>query len=82
VANRRPTRLGDRNIDLPIEVADSERRFHNDARRFARLLVSEIKYYNDQNVIAGRQNCDLYDRLRAAIDRSREMYNQRVEPVV
>ncbi|MEW6362247.1 MAG: hypothetical protein AB1477_09065 [Acidobacteriota bacterium] len=82
VANRRPTRLGDRNIDLPIEVADSERRFHNDARRFARLLVSEIKYYNDQKVIEGRQNCDLYDRLREAIDRSREMYNQRVEPVV
>ena len=33
-------RLSDRPVDLPIEVPDDERRLHNDARRFARLLVS------------------------------------------
>ena len=28
-------RFGDKNVDLPIEVAENERRYHNDARRFA-----------------------------------------------
>lgn len=76
------TRLSDRNVDLPIEVADDERRLHNDARRFARLLVSEIKLYNEQKVVEGREGSDLYDRLREAIDRSREMYDKRVQPAV
>ena len=75
-------RLSDRNVDLPIEVADDERKLHNDARRFARLLVSEIKLYNEQQVTQGREQCDLYDRLREAIDRSREMYEKRVKPAV
>jgi hypothetical protein len=76
------TKLSDRNVDLPIEVADDERRLHNDARRFARLLVSEIKLYNEQKVVEGRESSDLYDRLREAIDRSREMYDKRVQPAV
>ncbi len=75
-------RLSDRNVDLPIEVADEERKLHNDARRFARLLVSEIKLYNEQSVAEGREHHDLYDRLREAIDRSREMYEKRVKPAV
>jgi hypothetical protein len=76
------SRLSQRNIDLPIEVSDDERKLHNNARRFARLLVSEIKLYNEQQVVAGRDSGDLYVRLREAIDRSREMYDRRVEPAV
>jgi hypothetical protein len=75
-------RFGDRSVDLPIEVPEDERRLHNDARRFARLLVSEIKLYNEQKVAEGRQSNDLYDRLKEAIDRSREMYDKRVQPPV
>lgn len=84
VAAAQPTksRLSDRHVDLPIEVGDDERRLHNDARRFARLLVSEIKLYNEQKVNEGRDAADLYDRLREAIDRSREMYDKRVQPQV
>lgn len=76
------TRFSDRNVDLPIEVAEDERRLHNDARRFARLLVSEVKLYNEQKVKEGRESSDLYERLREAIDRSREMYDKRVQPPV
>jgi hypothetical protein len=76
------TRFSDRNVDLPIEVAEDERRLHNDARRFARLLVSEVKLYNEQKVKEGREASDLYERLREAIDRSREMYDKRVQPPV
>lgn len=75
--------LADRHIDLPVEVtSEEERRYHNEARRFARLLVSEIKLYNQQKVEEGRRAGDLYDRLREAIDRSREMYDKRVKPSV
>jgi len=69
--------------DLPVSVAsEEERRLHNDARRFARLLVSEIKLYNEQKVAEGRSQLDLYERLREYIDRSREMYDKRVKPEV
>ena len=76
------SRFSERNVDLPIEVTEDERRLHNDARRFARLLVSEIKLYNEQKVKEGRDGNDLYERLREAIDRSREMYDKRVQPPV
>ena len=72
-----------RDAELPVEVSgDEERRLHNDARRFARLLISEIKLYNEQKVAEGRIEHDLYDRLREYIDRSREMYDKRVKAEV
>ncbi|QYO66379.1 hypothetical protein [Leptolyngbya sp. 7M] len=79
----RPTgRLSSRNLDLPIAVSEDERPLHTKARRFARLLVEEIKLYNQQKVEEGRNSSNLYDQLREAIDRSREMYDKRVEPMV
>jgi hypothetical protein len=78
-----PRRRYGTDVELPVDVAnEDERRLHNDARRFARLLVSEIKLYNEQKVIEGRSQNDLYDRLREYIDRSREMYDKRVKPEV
>jgi hypothetical protein len=69
--------------ELPVEVAsDDERQLHNKARRFARLLVSEIKLYNEMKVREGRLEGDLYERLREDIDRSRQMYDKRVDPIV
>jgi hypothetical protein len=51
---------------------------HDEARRFARLLVSEIKLYNESKVEAGRKNRDLYERMKEDIDRSRQMYDERI----
>lgn len=51
---------------------------HDEARRFARLLVSEIKLYNESKVELGRKNNDLYERLKEDIDRSRQMYDERI----
>lgn len=62
--------------------AGEDERLHADAKRFARLLVSEIKLYNETHVTEGRQNQDLYLRLKRDIDRSREMYEKRVSPTV
>jgi outer membrane biosynthesis protein TonB len=78
-----PRRRYGADVELPVEVgSDEERRLHNDARRFARLLVSEIKLYNEQKVADGRSHGDLYQRLREYIDRSRDMYDKRVKPEV
>ena len=67
---------------VPTPASETEQRAHNDARRFARLLVSEIKLYNAAKVNDGRRNYDLYDRLKDEIDRSRKVYDKRVSPAV
>ena len=69
-------------MTVPSPASETEQRAHNDARRFARLLVSEIKLYNAAKVNEGRRNFDLYDRLKDEIDRSRKVYDKRVSPAV
>ena len=64
------------------QQAPDEEGLHAEARRFARLLVSEIKLYNEHHVVEGRGNRDLYLRLKRDIDRSREMYEKRISPIV
>ncbi len=65
-----------------VNVAADDEALHEEARRLARLLVSEIKLYNEEQVEEGRRNRDLYERLKDDIDRSRQMYEERVEPRV
>lgn len=50
---------------------------HRKAQRFARLLVDEIKLYNQAKVTEGRKNKDLYDRLKEDIDKSRATFKKR-----
>jgi hypothetical protein len=50
---------------------------HRKAQRFARLLVDEIKLYNQAKVAEGRKNKDLYDRLREDIEKSLTTYQKR-----
>ena len=52
------------------------------ARRYARLLLSEIKLYNEGAVRVGRQQKDLLQRLRAEIDRAQRLYEERVPPAL
>jgi len=47
------------------------------ARRFAKLLVEEIKLYNQTKVAEGRTHHDLYIRLREDIEKSRAAYQKR-----
>ena len=64
----------------PVELApptEEEEKIHRDARRFSKLLVSEIELYNRSGVEEGRRNRDLYLRLKKDIDRSRETYEKR-----
>jgi hypothetical protein len=59
--------------ESPAEDAE----IHRKAQRFARLLVDEIKLYNQAKVAEGRRNKDLYDRLREDIDKSRGTFQKR-----
>lgn len=65
-----------------VPVAPNTESLHEEARRLARLLVSEIKLYNEDQVEEGRRNRDIYERLKEDIDRSRQMYDERVDPQV
>jgi hypothetical protein len=50
---------------------------HDRARRFAKLLVDEIKLYNQAKVTEGRNRGDLYSRLHEDIEKSRAAYQKR-----
>jgi DNA replication initiation complex subunit (GINS family) len=59
------------------QLSEAEQKIHKDARRFAKLLVSEIELYNKAKVAEGRKNWDLYKRLKTDIDRSRLTFEKR-----
>ena len=63
-------------------MSPEETKAHEDAKRFARLVVSEIKLYNEAKVNEGRRNKDIYERLKEDIERGRQMYADRVAPNV
>jgi hypothetical protein len=60
-----------------LSRGDDQQRAVDDAKRLARLLVSEIKLYNERKVEEGRLAGDLYERLRDDIQRSRQVYDER-----
>jgi len=68
-----PAAAADPFAGLSAEDADT----HRKAQRFARLLVDEIKLYNQAKVSEGRRNKDLYDRLKDDIEKSRATFQKR-----
>ena len=49
-----------------------------DARRFARLLLMEIKLYESKKIEQGLRNNNLYEALFERIEAARKMYRQRI----
>ena len=74
-ATSAPSALAEAPVPISAPVADDE--VHNKARRFAKLLVEEIKLYNQEKVTEGRATKNLYDRLKDDIDKSRSTYERR-----
>jgi hypothetical protein len=68
-----PAAAADPFAGMSAEDADT----HRKAQRFARLLVDEIKLYNQAKVAEGRRNKDLYDRLKEDIEKSRATFQKR-----
>jgi hypothetical protein len=72
-ASAAPAAAADPFAGMSAEDADT----HRKAQRFARLLVDEIKLYNQAKVNEGRRHKDLYDRLKEDIEKSRATYQKR-----
>jgi hypothetical protein len=68
-----PATAADPFAGMSAEDADT----HRKAQRFARLLVDEIKLYNQAKVAEGRRHKDLYDRLKDDIEKSRATFQKR-----
>jgi hypothetical protein len=66
-----------RAVDAFAHLSPEDAEIHRKAQRFARLLMDEIKLYNQAKVAEGRKNKDLYDRLKEDIDKSRSTYQKR-----
>ncbi len=50
---------------------------HEDARRFARLVATDIRLYNEEAVLMGRRRQDLARRLADQLQRGRESFLRR-----
>jgi hypothetical protein len=75
------TAAGTRRLTGPLAPPDEDEQ-RAEARRFAELLVSEIKLYNERAVQEGREQGNLYKRLKEEIDLSRQLYEQRIPQAV
>ncbi len=63
--------------DAFAHMSPEDADLHRKAQRFARLLMDEIKLYNQAKVAEGRKHKNLYDRLKEDIDKSRSTYHKR-----
>ncbi|HXZ28396.1 MAG TPA: GAF domain-containing protein [Terriglobales bacterium] len=59
------------------EIPAEHEEVHKKAKKFAKLLVDELKLYNQGKVAEGRTHKDLYERLKEDIDKSRAAYEKR-----
>jgi hypothetical protein len=64
----------------PAEPTPLEERIREEesARRYARLLLSEVKLYNEDVVNEGRRERDLLARLGPEIERARRLYEEKI----
>ncbi len=66
-----------RKVEVDPEDEDIEK-----ARRFARIIISDIALYNQETVLLGIKNGNLLELLKNDVDEGRELYEQRViDPV-
>ena len=50
------------------------------ARRLARAIASDISLYNEEKIVAGITNDNLFDSLSEEIEEGRALYKRRVSP--
>jgi hypothetical protein len=50
------------------------------ARRLARAIASDLSLYNEEKIVGGIQNDDLFNALAEEIEEGRALYKSRVSP--
>ena len=58
-------------------LAPQESLRRDEARRFAKLVATDIRLYNEEAVVLGRRDRDLFRRLADSIERGRELFDRR-----
>jgi hypothetical protein len=61
---------------LPAGRDDTDPR-REEARRYARLVATDIRLYNEEAVVVGRRQRDLANRLNEQLQRGRESFSRR-----
>lgn len=67
--------------EAPVEKA-AEPKEHEDARRLARIIVSDIVLYNKKKVDEGIRSNTFYELLKEEIEEGRKHYDSRVPPEI
>ncbi len=49
------------------------------ARRLARAIASDVSLYNEDKIIGGLENDNLFDVMKAEIQEGRDLYEARVD---
>ncbi len=68
----------------PVDIEslpEDMKALHKKAKRFAKITVQELLMYHKNEVEQGRQNKDLYKRLKDDIDKSKALYDQRYQKI-
>ncbi|UQA58252.1 hypothetical protein [Polyangium aurulentum] len=50
------------------------------ARRLARAIASDLSLYNEEKIVGGIQNDDLFNAVAEEIEEGRALYKSRVSP--
>ena len=67
--------------DIP-KVDETDPEAVEKARRFARIIVSDVALYNQDAVIEGLKNGTFYELLKNDVDEGRELYEKRVPAAI
>ena len=71
-------------VGEPVDVdslPEELQQLHKKAKRFAKITVQELLMYHKDEVNKGRENKDLYHRLKDDIDKSKAVYDKRYEKI-
>jgi predicted transcriptional regulator len=66
--------LGDEERAMPLIETEEA------ARRLARAIASDLSLYNEDKIISGITNDNLFDTLAEEIEEGRALYKRRVSP--
>ena len=55
---------------------------HERAKRLARLIIADIVLYNQEKIVEGVKNDNLFELLNEDIEIGRKYYEKNVDPVV
>jgi len=70
------TRTALRDPEPPMPLIETEEA----ARRLARAIASDLSLYNEDKIVAGIRNDDLFTALAEEVEEGRALYKRRVSP--